>query len=88
MILIFNFIYFLSDPRVKDWVLMSGPLPTMMICLTYVLLVKVIGPKFMENRKPFILRKTLIIYNFLQVIFSTWLFYEVRQPVKLKTSCH
>ncbi len=67
----------ISDPRVKDWFLMSGPLPTMMICLSYVLIVKIIGPKFMENRKPFVLRKTLIIYNFFQVLFSTWLFYEV-----------
>lgn len=31
----------------------------------------------MENRKPFNLRYTLIIYNFIQVIFSAWLFYEV-----------
>lgn len=30
----------------------------------------------MENRKPFELRKVLIVYNFLQVLFSTWLFYE------------
>ncbi|KAK7603572.1 hypothetical protein V9T40_003571 [Parthenolecanium corni] len=48
----------------------------MAICLTYVLIVKVIGPKFMENRKPYVLRKTLIVYNFLQVLFSMWLFYE------------
>lgn len=32
----------------------------------------------MENRKPFNLNNILILYNFLQVIFSTWLFYEVR----------
>lgn len=31
----------------------------------------------MENRKPFELRKVLIVYNFAQVIFSAWLFYEV-----------
>lgn len=31
----------------------------------------------MENRKPFNLRYTLILYNFIQVIFSAWLFYEV-----------
>lgn len=30
----------------------------------------------MENRKPFQLRGVLIIYNFIQVVFSTWLFYE------------
>lgn len=30
----------------------------------------------MENRKPFELRKILIVYNFLQVLFSIWLFNE------------
>ena len=30
----------------------------------------------MEDRKPFQLRKVLIVYNFLQVLFSSWLFYE------------
>lgn len=30
----------------------------------------------MENRKPFKLRKVLIVYNFVQVLFSIWLFYE------------
>ncbi|XP_055592550.1 elongation of very long chain fatty acids protein AAEL008004-like isoform X2 [Uranotaenia lowii] len=30
----------------------------------------------MENRKPFQLKNTLIVYNFVQVIFSAWLFYE------------
>lgn len=51
------------------------------ICLTsfthvVVVLFQVAGPRLMENRKPFELRKVLIVYNFLQVLFSTWLFYE------------
>lgn len=66
-----------SDPRVNDWAMMSSPLPTLVICLTYVYFVKVLGPKLMENRKPFNLRKTMIYYNLFQVIFSTWLFREV-----------
>ncbi|KAF4533125.1 hypothetical protein B566_EDAN007936 [Ephemera danica] len=66
-----------GDPRVQGWLLMSSPLPTLAICLGYVYLVKVIGPKFMENRKPFELRKVLIWYNAFQVVFSAWLFYEV-----------
>lgn len=38
---------------------------------------QVLGPRIMENRKPFQLQNTLIVYNFVQVIFSAWLFYEV-----------
>lgn len=65
-----------SDQRVNDWFLMSSPLPTLLMCLTYAYGVKVVGPKLMENRKPFDLRKTIIFYNLFQVIFSIWLFYE------------
>ncbi|KAF2879952.1 hypothetical protein ILUMI_26221 [Ignelater luminosus] len=65
-----------SDPRVNDWLLMSSPFPTLFMCLSYAYSVKVIGPKFMENRKPFNLKKVLIVYNLAQVLFSTYLFYE------------
>nr|QMX41530.1 very long chain fatty acid elongation protein ELO5 [Dioryctria abietella] len=65
-----------SDQRVKDWFLMSSPFPTLAICLTYVFTVKVLGPKLMENRKPFELKKVLIWYNLFQVLFSIWLFRE------------
>ncbi|KAG5675219.1 hypothetical protein PVAND_005143 [Polypedilum vanderplanki] len=65
-----------SDPRVANFFLMSSPFPTIIICLTYVYLVKVLLPKFMENRKPFKLQKTLIVYNFVQALFSLYLFIE------------
>lgn len=35
----------------------------------------------MENRKPFHLKNTLIVYNLFQVLFSTWLFYEVSKSL-------
>ncbi|XP_014478534.1 PREDICTED: elongation of very long chain fatty acids protein AAEL008004-like [Dinoponera quadriceps] len=65
-----------SDPRVNNWFLMSSPFPTLTICLFYAYFVKVLGPKLMENRKPFDLRRVMIWYNLFQVIFSSWLFHE------------
>ncbi|KAG5318223.1 ELVL1 protein, partial [Pseudoatta argentina] len=65
-----------SDPRVNDWPMMSGLFPTFAICLFYAYFVKVLGPKMMENRKPFDLRRVMTWYNLFQVIFSTWLFNE------------
>ncbi|XP_046742153.1 elongation of very long chain fatty acids protein AAEL008004-like isoform X1 [Diprion similis] len=65
-----------ADSRTTNWFLMSSPFPTLFICLGYVYLVKVLGPKFMENRKPYQLKEVLIVYNLIQVLFSTWLFYE------------
>ncbi|XP_045475589.1 elongation of very long chain fatty acids protein AAEL008004-like [Harmonia axyridis] len=69
-----NFLNKYQDPRTADWMFMSSPFYTLGICLSYVYIVKVLGPKLMENRKPFQLRKVLIVYNFLQVIFSLYLF--------------
>ncbi|XP_015375368.1 PREDICTED: elongation of very long chain fatty acids protein AAEL008004-like isoform X1 [Diuraphis noxia] len=66
-----------GDPRTKDWFLMSSPLPTALICATYVFVVKIAGPRLMANRKPMELRNILIAYNLFQVIFSSWLFYEL-----------
>ncbi|CAH0562041.1 unnamed protein product [Brassicogethes aeneus] len=66
-----------QDPRVADWVLLSSPLYTVAICLVYFLFVKVLGPKFMKNRKPYELRNTLIVYNAFLVLLSSWLFYEI-----------
>ncbi|XP_050437307.1 elongation of very long chain fatty acids protein AAEL008004-like isoform X2 [Adelges cooleyi] len=65
-----------GDERTKDWFLMSSPLPTALICLSYVYVVKSLGPRLMANRKPMELRNVLIIYNLFQVLFSSWLFYE------------
>ncbi|KAF2881321.1 hypothetical protein ILUMI_24851 [Ignelater luminosus] len=66
-----------GDPRTANWLLMSSPFYTLGICLSYVYIVKVLGPKLMENRKPFQLKNTLIAYNLFQVIFSAWIFYEI-----------
>nr|CAD7452143.1 unnamed protein product [Timema tahoe] len=65
-----------SDPRVNQWSMMASPFPTLAICLAYAYFAKVLGPRLMENRKPFNLRNVLIVYNFLQTIFSSWIFYE------------
>ncbi|XP_033212832.1 elongation of very long chain fatty acids protein AAEL008004-like isoform X3 [Belonocnema kinseyi] len=65
-----------ADSRTTDWFLMSSPFPTLFACLSYVYIVKVLGPKLMENRKPFQLQNVLIFYNLFQVVFSSWLFYE------------
>lgn len=66
-----------GDPRTRDWPMMSSPWPTLAVCLSYVYIVKVLGPRLMENRKPFQLKGLLIAYNLFQVIFSAWLFYEL-----------
>lgn len=69
--------YFLFlDPRVEDWFLMSSPLPQTIVLGLYVYFVTSLGPKLMENRKPFELKKVMITYNFFIVLFSVYMCYE------------
>lgn len=70
-------LYFSVDPRVEDWLLMSSPFPQTMIILSYIYFVTTLGPRLMENRKPFDLKQPMIIYNFSIVAFSLYMIYEV-----------
>nr|FAA01274.1 TPA: elongation of very long chain fatty acids protein 16 [Ladona fulva] len=65
-----------GDPRVQDWLMMSSPMPTLILCLSYVYFVKWLGPSLMENRKPFQMRGVLILYNIFQITYNAWLFYQ------------
>ncbi|XP_054344746.1 very long chain fatty acid elongase 7 isoform X2 [Pongo pygmaeus] len=65
-----------ADPRVEDWLLMSSPLPQTILLGFYVYFVTSLGPKLMENRKPFELKKAMITYNFFIVLFSVYMCYE------------
>lgn len=67
------------DTRMDGWPLMSSPLPTVMICATYVYIVKVWGPNFMKDRKPMNIGGFLLVYNFLQILLSTYIFVEVKK---------
>ena len=63
-----------ADPRVRDWLLMSSPAPTLLICLAYLLVVRVLGPIFMKNREPYSLKYPMLAYNLFQVLFNGWIF--------------
>lgn len=56
---------------------MDNPLKVVLILGIYLSFVLNIGPKVMENRKAFSLRSVLLIYNFLQVILSLYIFFSV-----------
>ncbi|XP_055637707.1 elongation of very long chain fatty acids protein AAEL008004 [Toxorhynchites rutilus septentrionalis] len=66
----------LADPRTNDWPLITSPVPVLTIIASYLYFVLNFGPKYMANRKPFQMQKMLVVYNFIQVIVSIWLFVE------------
>lgn len=65
-----------ADKRVEKWPLMDNPLPTLAISTSYLLFLW-LGPKYMKNREPFQLRKTLVVYNFSMVFLNFFIFKEV-----------
>lgn len=69
-----------ADDRTKDWFLVGSPLVPMAVVYFYLKIVRDWGPKFMENRQPFDLKRILLVYNIVQVILSVHLFYEVGYP--------
>ena len=66
----------LRDPRADSLPLMSSIWPTVIICLSYVYIIKVAGPRFMKDRKPYQLKHFVIAYNTFQTLFSLWGFLQ------------
>ena len=58
--------------------MMDSPIPSITICVLYVILV-IIGSHIMKKRKePFQINTILVVYNFAMVALSGYLFYEVK----------
>lgn len=66
----------LPDPRTQEWFLVSSPGPTLTIVATYVYFCISVGPRYMKDRKPYDLKNTMIVYNFIQVLLSVYVMYE------------
>ncbi|XP_059610225.1 uncharacterized protein LOC132257373 [Phlebotomus argentipes] len=73
------------DPEIDNWLFMRSPLPVLGIIMIYLYFVLKLGPQLMASRKPFHMKRLLVFYNFYQVIFSTWLCFQVPAPSKDKT---
>ena len=60
---------------------MQSPIPTILLCMLYLLSVAV-GPKLMQERKPFDLKYILIVYNFSLVALSVYIVHQVSVCVR------
>lgn len=81
----YNYLFYdLSDPRTRDWFLLTSPLPALGLLIAYLYFVLSWGPRQMEQRKPFKLNNILVVYNFFQVLLSLWLFIEALDAAWLR----
>ena len=67
---------FPPDPRVKDWLWMQSPLPTLVLIALYVAMV-IWGPRIMKNRPAFELKPLLFVFNSAVVALYVYLSKEV-----------
>ncbi|XP_024886516.1 elongation of very long chain fatty acids protein 1-like, partial [Temnothorax curvispinosus] len=65
------------DARTMEWLLLSSPMPIIFILLAYLYVVYFIGPQFMENRKPYSLKRFIQCYNLFQIGANFWLVFNV-----------
>lgn len=72
-----NFFNEIGDDRVKNWLLMSSPFPTITICAIYFILIKFVLPFVMRHRRPAKIGGFLVFYNIFQVIFNIYLLHEI-----------
>nr|XP_016938323.1 elongation of very long chain fatty acids protein F [Drosophila suzukii] len=49
----------------------SSHWPVLIILTTYMVLIKIVGPMFMQNRKPYDLLGIIKAYNIMQIIYNT-----------------
>lgn len=56
---------------------MKSPFAILTILASYIYFVKVIGPKYMKDRKPFQIEGVIIAYNIVMVILSAFFFFYV-----------
>ena len=64
-----------QDPRTRHLPLIDiGPLFIIVLLTFYYVLVKLIIPRYMEDREPFVLRKTILFYNAVMAMGNLWAF--------------
>lgn len=66
------------DPRTHNiYPFVISPLPIFITAFLWHRFVFKWGPEYMKNRKPFELKKIIIVYNVFQVIANSFMFYNV-----------
>jgi uncharacterized membrane protein YwaF len=72
-----------GDPRIKNFPLFTdNPMDVLTIMFSYLLFVKIIGPKLMKDRQPFDLRNLMLLYNVFLVVINAYFLYEFIFVVK------
>lgn len=64
---------YFQGPVVDSWFLYGSPIPIVSILITYVVLMKFVGPRYMKNRKPYDLRWAIRLFNICQISYNSYM---------------
>lgn len=65
-----------ADPRTKDFPLIGNPTMVLTLIAGYLYVVKVWGPRYMEDRKAYDLKRIIMAYNACMVMLNVFFFYK------------
>ncbi|CAN7941953.1 unnamed protein product [Ixodes hexagonus] len=66
----------MRDPRTKDWETLKNPSYIVLLIGSYLYMAKVWGPQFMKNRKPYNVKRIIMVYNLFQVVANAYFLYR------------
>jgi len=69
-------IWEMRDKRLDGYFLVDSPLTNVALTVAYVVLVTVVGPRFMRDRPAYNPKKLIMAYNLFQVVFCSYMFLE------------
>lgn len=72
----YNYVLTLRDPRTVGWGLVADAKFMFPLLFGYIYVVKIGGPRWMMNRKPFELKPVIMVYNLSMVIANIFFFYQ------------
>ncbi|XP_065912225.1 very long chain fatty acid elongase 4-like [Dysidea avara] len=64
-----------ADNRVDGWLLTDSYVHTVLLSMMYVIMT-IVGPYVMKDRPPVNIRVTMLVYNFVMIILSYYMFHE------------
>ncbi|KAL1450894.1 hypothetical protein WDU94_003205 [Cyamophila willieti] len=69
-----------EDPVVDNWFLVQSWIPVTSIVVAYLVFVKIIGPRMMENRKPYNIKHIILVYNLIQTVYNAYMVSFIFRP--------
>lgn len=67
----------ISGSHSTDWVFVSSFSFVLVVTCLYLIFVLIIGPRIMKNVQPLNITALMLLYNFVQIVFNIYLFYNV-----------